>query len=114
MTRRPVVYHIIAAGRRHVSAASGLVMREGRVAVELDPDIVHAQGVFVEINPAKLRKLDDEGWVFGYPELVDRRDSLPRRRNYQASPPFSASRSSSISKGLRKVRATPSSRATVR
>ena len=87
MTRRPVVYHIIAAGRRHVSAASGLVMREGRVAVELDPDVVHAHGVFVEINPAKLRKLDDEGWVFGYPELVDRRHSLPRRRHYQAAPP---------------------------
>ena len=87
MTRRPVVYHIIAAGRRHVSAASGLVIREGRVAVELDPEIVKAKGVFVEIDPGRLRKLDDEGWVFGYPELVDRRDSLPRRRNYQASPP---------------------------
>jgi hypothetical protein len=86
VTRRPVVYHIIAAGRRHVSAASGLVMREGRVAIELDPDIVKAKGVFVEIDPRRLRKLDDEGWVFGYPELVDRRDSLPRRRNYQASP----------------------------
>ena len=92
MTRRPVVYHIIAAGRRHVSAASGLVMREGRVAVELDPDIVKASGVFVEIDPRKLRKLYDEGWVFGYPELVDRRDSLPRRQHYQASPPRSPGR----------------------
>ena len=92
MTRRPVVYHIIAAGRRHVSAASGLVIREGRVAVELDPEIVKAKGVFVEIDPGRLRKLDDEGWVFGYPELVDRRDSRPRRRNYQASPPRSPGR----------------------
>ena len=56
MTRRPVVYHIIAAGRRHVSAASGLVMREGRVAVELDPEIVKTKGVFVEIDPRRLRK----------------------------------------------------------
>jgi hypothetical protein len=103
VTRRPVVYHIIAAGRRHVSAASGLVMREGRVAVELDPDVVHAQGVFVEINPAKLRKLDDEGWVFGYPELVDRRDSLPRRRNYQAAPPRSPGRRAADNETRRSV-----------
>jgi hypothetical protein len=87
MTRRPVVYHIIAVGRRHVSAASGLVVREGRVAVELDPEIVKAKGVFVEIDPRRLRKLDEEGWVFGYPELVDRRGMRARRRNYQASPP---------------------------
>ena len=75
MTRRPVVYHIISAGRRQVSAASDLVMREGRVAVELDPEIVKAKGVFVEIDPKRLRRLDDDGWVFGYPELVDRRHS---------------------------------------
>ena len=86
MTRRPVVYHIMAAGRRHVSAASVLVLREKRVAVELDPQVVHAKGVFVEIDPRKLRTLDEEGWVFAYPELVDRRDLLPRRRNYQAAP----------------------------
>jgi len=48
---------------------------------------VHAKGVFVEIDPRKLRTLDEDGWVFAYPELVDRRDSLPRRRHYQASPP---------------------------
>ena len=87
MTRKPVVYHIISEGRRQVSAASTLVVRAGRVAVELDPQMVKAKGVFVEIDPAKLRKLDEDGWVFGYPELVDRRHSLPRRRNYQASPP---------------------------
>src|SRR5205814_693470 len=73
VTRRPVVYHIISAGRHQVSAASDLVMREGRVAVELDPEIVKAKGVFVEIDPKRLRRLDDDGWVIGYPELVDRR-----------------------------------------
>jgi len=86
VTRRPVVYHIIAAGRRHVSAASGLVLRELRVAVELDPQIVQAKGVFVEIDPRKLRTLDEEGWVFGYPELVDRRASRGRRQRYQPEP----------------------------
>jgi hypothetical protein len=80
VTRRPRVYHIINAGRRQVSAASDLVVREGRIAVELDPEIVHARGVFVEIDPAKLRKLDEEGAVFGYPELIDRRRPKPRRR----------------------------------
>ena len=80
MTRRPVVYHIISAGRRQVSAASELVSREGRVAVELDPEVVHAKGVFVEIDPARLRRLDEDGWVFGYAELVDRR-SLSQRRH---------------------------------
>jgi hypothetical protein len=86
------VYHIIAAGRRHVSAASGLVMREGRVAVELDPEIVKAKGVFVEIDPRRLRKLDEEGWVFGYPELVDRRGMWPRRQEHTSSPPRSRGR----------------------
>ena len=81
MTRRPVVYHIISAGRRQVSAASELVNRSGRVAVELDPEIVHAKGVFVEIDPGRLRRLDEEGWVFGYPELVDRRDLRSRRHD---------------------------------
>ena len=84
MSRRPVVYHIISAGRRQVSAASDLVMREGRVAVELDPEILKAKGVFVEIDPVKLRTLDENGWVFGYPELVDRRRMRPRRHG---SPP---------------------------
>jgi len=85
MTRRPVVYHIISAGRRHVSAASQLVVRERRVAVELDPQIVKAKGVFVEIDPAKLRTLDENGWVFGYPELVDRRQPQTRRKKAAAS-----------------------------
>jgi len=80
MTRRPIVYHIITAGRRQVSAASELVNREGRIAVELDPDMVKARGVFVEIDPKKLRTLDEEGWVFGYSELVDRRRPQVRRK----------------------------------
>src|SRR5205085_11305390 len=66
VTRKPVVYHIISEGRRQVSAASTLVVRAGRIAVELDPEMVKAKGVFVEIDPAKLRKLDEEGFVFGY------------------------------------------------
>jgi len=85
VTRRPVVYHIIGQGRRQVSAASTLVVREGRIAVELDPAMVHARGVFVEIDPSKLRKLDDDGWVYGYPELVDRRRTPSRRRRERYS-----------------------------
>jgi len=63
-------------------------VREGRVAVELDPAMVHAKGVFVQIDPAKLRKLDDDGWVYGYPELVDRRRRPSRRgrERYSAAP----------------------------
>ena len=79
MNRRPVVYHIISAGRKQVSTASTLVVREGRIAVELDPGVVHARGVFVELDPAKLCKLDEEGSLFGYPELLDRRRTPPRR-----------------------------------
>jgi hypothetical protein len=85
VTRKPVVYHIISEGRRQVSAASTLVVRAGRVAVELDPEMVKARGVFVEIDPAKLRKLDEEGLVFGYPELVDRRGTSSRRRRERYS-----------------------------
>ena len=84
--RRPLVYHIIASGRRHIATASELVTQGTRVAVELDPGIVGTKGVFVEIDPRKLRKLDDEGTVFGYPDHVDRRRASPRRRRYQAEP----------------------------
>jgi hypothetical protein len=86
MTRKPVVYHIIQEGRRQVSAASTLVLREGRIAVELDPRMVHASGVFVEIDPKKLRTLADDGYVFGYPELVDRRQMAARRRKHSTNP----------------------------
>lgn len=95
MTRKPVVYHIINEGRRQVSAASTLVLREGRAAVELDPQMVHAQGVFVEIDPAKLRTLDEDGYVFGYPEVVDRRKTTARRLHYSRHPPRSPGRRSS-------------------
>jgi hypothetical protein len=87
MSRRPVVYHIINAGRRPMATASELVTEGKRVAVELAPEVVGTRGVFVEIDPRKLRKLDDEGWVFGYPERVDRRGAQPRRRRYQPHPP---------------------------
>ena len=43
MTRRPVVYHIISAGRRQVSAASDLVMREGKLMKA--PDLRSALGI---------------------------------------------------------------------
>ena len=88
MKRRPVVYHIISAGRKQVSTASALVVREGRIAVELDPDVVHAKGVFVELDPAKLCRLDEEGSVFGYPELLDRRRVASRRHKerYSSTP----------------------------
>ena len=85
MNRRPVVYHIISAGRKQVSTASTLVVREGRIAVELDPEVVHAKGVFVELDPAKLCKLDEEGSVFGYPELLDRRRTPSRRHRERYS-----------------------------
>lgn len=85
MNRRPVVYHIISAGRKQVSTASMLVVRGGRIAVELDPDVVHARGVFVELDPAKLCKLDEEGSVFGYPELLDRRRTPSRRHKERYS-----------------------------
>jgi hypothetical protein len=88
VNRRPVVYHIISAGRKQVSTASTLVVREGRIAVELDPGVVHARGVFVELDPAKLCKLDEEGSLFGYPELLDRRRTPPRRHRerYSSAP----------------------------
>jgi hypothetical protein len=85
LNRQAVVYHIIRAGRKQVSAASALVVREGRIAVELDPDVVHARGVFVELDPAKLRKLDEEGRVYGYPELLDRRRTRSRRHQERYS-----------------------------
>ena len=83
-SRRSVVYHIMLAGRRHVAAASTLVRDGPRVAVQLDPEIVGRADVFLEIDPRKLRPLDEEGWVFGYPELVDRRRPTPRRQMHRA------------------------------
>lgn len=79
-SRRSVVYHIMLAGGRHVAAASTLVRDGPRVAVQLDPEIVGRADIFLEIDPRKLRPLDEEGWVYGYPELVDRRRATPRRR----------------------------------
>jgi hypothetical protein len=71
------------AGRRHVTAASQLIPAEAGPAVELDPSIVGAQGVVLPIEPRKLRTLDEEGWVYAYPELLDRRRQEPRRRGQQ-------------------------------
>jgi len=85
--RKPVVYHVMLSGRRHVAAASNLATRGARVGIELDPEVVGSRGVFVEVDPGKLRPLDEEGWVYGYPELADRRSLRPRRQRYQAGPP---------------------------
>lgn len=84
--KKPVVYHIMLAGRWQVAVASRLVREGPRVAVQLDPDIVGREGVFVEIDAAKLRPLDEEGLVYGYPELADRRAVDPRRQRTQKEP----------------------------
>lgn len=94
--RRPVVYHIMLAGRRHVTAASQLVPDGRGPAVELDPTIVCAQGVILPIEGRKLRTLDEEGWVYAYPDVLDRRDPEPRRRRHQQrTPPRGVGRRSS-------------------
>ena len=85
--RRPLVYHIMLAGRRHVAAASTLVMNGPRIALQLDPEVVKRHDVFLEIDPRKLRPLDEEGWIYGYPELADRRSSRPRRQQHLAAKP---------------------------
>jgi len=65
-----------------------------RVGIELDPEVVGSRGVFVEVDPGKLRPLDEEGWVYGYPELADRRGLSPRRQHHQAGRPRSPGRRS--------------------
>ncbi len=103
--RRPVVYHIMLAGRRHVTAASQLVPDGGGPAVELDPTIVCSSGVVLPIEARKLRTLDEEGWVYAYPDLLDRRRVEPRRTSQQqqkAPRPRTAGRRSS-DKGSRTV-----------
>src|SRR3954466_7833388 len=85
--RRPVVYHIMLAGRRHVTAASELVPDGGGPAVELDPTVVGSPGVVLPIEARKLRTLDEEGWVYAYPEVLDRRTPEPRRKHQQQKAP---------------------------
>ena len=85
--RRPVVYHIMIAGRRHVTAASQLVPDGSGPAVELDPTIVGCHGVILPIEGRKLRTLDEDGWVYAYPDVLDRRDPQPRRRRHQQRTP---------------------------
>ena len=85
--RRPVVYHIMLAGRRHVTAASQLVPADVGPAVELDPSIVGCHGVILPIEGRKLRTLDEEGWVYAYPDLLDRRGAEPRRRLHKQRTP---------------------------
>ena len=70
------------AGRRHVTAASQLVPADRGPAVELDPSIVGSHGVILPIEARKLRTLDEEGWVFAYPDILDRRHPEVRRTRY--------------------------------
>jgi hypothetical protein len=101
--RRPVVYHIMLAGRRHVTAASKLIPADIGPAVELDPAIVCSSGVVLPIEARKLRTLDEEGWVYAYPDVLDRRGQEPRRtRQQQKTPPRTIGRRSS-DKGSRTV-----------
>jgi hypothetical protein len=100
--RRPVVYHIMLAGRRHVTAASQLIPADRGPAVELDPTIVGGHGVILAIEARKLRTLDEEGWVYAYPEVLDRRGPEPRRRRVQRAPERSIGRRAS-DKGFRTV-----------
>jgi hypothetical protein len=93
-----VVYHIMLAGRRHVTAASLLVPDGSGPAVELDPSIVRSHGVILPIEGRKLRTLDEEGWVYAYPDVLDRRGPDPRRRmHHQRHPARSSGRRTSDS-----------------
>jgi hypothetical protein len=94
--RRPVVYHIMLAGRRHVTAASQLVPSERGPAIELDPTIVGSHGVILPIEGRKLRTLDEDGWVYAYPDVLDRRGPEARRRmHHQRHPARTAGRRAS-------------------
>jgi hypothetical protein len=87
---------MMLAGRRHVTAASQLVPADAGPAVELDPTIVCSHGVVLPIEARKLRTLDEEGWVYAYPDVLDRRAGEPRRRRLQQrTPPRTIGRRSS-------------------
>lgn len=79
MVRRPIVYHVMKSGRTHVTAASTLVPTPRGPAVELDPEVVRSPGVVVRIDADKLSELDDEGWIYGCIEVLDRRAEDRRR-----------------------------------
>src|SRR4051812_4743092 len=101
--RRPVVYHIMLAGRRHVTAASLLVPDGAGPAVELDPSIVQSHGVILPIEGRKLRTLDEDGWVYAYPDVLDRRRTDPRRRHHQQRMPARGSGRRASDRGSRTV-----------
>ena len=101
--RRPVVYHIMLAGRRHVTAASQLVPDDRGPAVEFDPSIVGSHGVILPVEARKLRTLDEEGWVYAYPDLLDRRGPDPRRRHHQQRKPERGSGRRASDRGSRTV-----------
>src|SRR3954471_16362499 len=98
--RRPVVYHIMLAGRRHVTAASLLVPDGAGPAVELDPSIVHSHGVILPIEGRKLRTLDEEGWVYAYRDGLARRRQDPRRRPHHQRTPARGSGRRAATGGL--------------
>jgi hypothetical protein len=98
-----VVYHIMLAGRRHVTAASLLVPDGSGPAVELDPSIVRSHGVILPIEGSKLRTLDEEGWVYAYPNVLDRRRQEPRRLRQQQRMPARGSGRRASDQGSRTV-----------
>lgn len=91
------------AGRRHVTAASQLVPADRGPAVELDPSIVGSHGVILPIEARKLRTLDEEGWVYAYPDVLDRRGTEPRRLHQHQRLPVRGTGRRASDKGSRTV-----------
>lgn len=78
-------------GRTHAAAASTLACQPG-LAVEIDPDVICRRGVLMPVNAAKLQSLDEEGWIYGYAEVLDPRAAGARRGRMRPRPPASAGR----------------------
>lgn len=70
-----------------MTAASQLIPADCGPAVELDPTVVGSSGVVLPIEARKLRTLDEEGWVYAYPDVLDRRKPEPRRTRQQQKTP---------------------------
>jgi hypothetical protein len=77
--RRATVYHVMLARHGQITAASRLVPAASGPGLELDPVVVGSRGVVIPLDPGKLIELDDEGWTYGCPEILDRRNGEDRR-----------------------------------
>lgn len=77
--RCPTVYHVMLARHGQTTAASRLVPRASGPGLELDPAVVGEPGVVIPLDPRKLFELDDEGWTYACPEILDRRNGEDRR-----------------------------------